>query len=284
VSNLVSVIIPTYNRSHFLREALDSVYAQTYRPLEVIVVDDGSTDRTPKLVSSYPLVYIRGPRRGVAGARNKGLSWARGEFIAFLDSDDLWLPEKIARQVGFFRSHPGAMAVQTEEIWIRRGKRVNPKKKHAKASGYIFHRCVELCVVSPSAIMLRRRVFDEIGVFDESFWACEDYELWLRLAARYPVYLLSEPLVVKRGGHRDQLSRLPGLDWYRLLALQKILFSPWLTPPMRLLALKQALVKGEIFKQGALKRGRLYEAYLTEKILKMLKRYPGGPPFPVLKA
>ena len=158
---LVSVIIPTYNRARFLKEALESVLAQTYRPLEIIVVDDGSTDETPRVVTAFSVRHVRGPRRGVVAARNRGILLARGEFLAFLDSDDLWLPEKISRQVAFFEEHPKAVAVQTEEIWIRRGRRVNPKKHHAKGNGFIFHRCVELCVVSPSGVMLRREVLKE---------------------------------------------------------------------------------------------------------------------------
>ncbi len=276
---LVSVIIPTYNRAKFLAEALDSVLAQTYPPLEIIVVDDGSTDQTEELVKKYPVRYVRQPHRGVAAARNQGLRLARGELIAFLDSDDLWLPKKLERQVTFFKEHPQAVAVQTEEIWIRRGRRVNPKKKHAKESGFIFHRCVELCVVSPSGVMLKREIFREIGLFDETFPVAEDYELWLRLSARYPIYLIEEPLVVKRGGHEDQLSRQPGLDWYRLLALTKLLKNePSLTPAMRLLALREALKKGQIFAQGALKRGKIFEAWCALRIIEELKLFPGLPP------
>ncbi len=276
---LVSVIIPTYNRAKFLAEALDSVLAQTCPPLEIIVVDDGSTDQTEELVKKYPVRYIRQTHRGVAAARNHGLRLARGELIAFLDSDDLWLPKKLERQVTFFKEHPQAVAVQTEEIWIRHGRRVNPKKKHTKESGLIFHRCVELCVVSPSGVMLRREIFREIGLFDETFPVAEDYELWLRLSARYPIYLIEEPLVVKRGGHEDQLSRQPGLDWYRLLALTKLLKNePRLTPAMRLLALREALKKGRIFAQGALKRGKIFEAWCALRIIEELKLFPGLPP------
>ncbi len=281
---LVSVIIPTYNRAKFLAEALDSVLAQTYPPFEIIVVDDGSTDKTEELVRKYPVRYVRQTHRGVAAARNRGLKLARGELIAFLDSDDLWLPKKLERQVAFFREHPQAVAVQPEEIWIRRGRRVNPKKKHTKESGFIFHRCVELCVVSPSGVMLKREIFQEIGLFDENFTVAEDYELWLRLSARYPIYLIKEPLVIKRGGHEDQLSRQPGIDWYRLLALAKLLQNePRLTPAMRLLALREALKKGQVFAQGALKRGKLFEAMCALKIIEELKLFPGLPPKKGLK-
>ncbi len=281
---LVSVIIPTFNRASFLKEAIESVLAQDYRPLELIVVDDGSTDETPKMVTRYPLRFVRRAQNlGVAAARNAGLLWARGEFIAFLDSDDLWLPSKISRQVAFFSAHPEAVAVQTEEIWIRRGQRVNPRKKHQKPSGFFFDRALELCLISPSGIMLRRKVLEEIGPFDPEFPVAEDYELWLRLLVRYPVYLLKEPLVIKRGGHPDQLSKRPGLDFYRLRAMWKLAQTAPLTPAMRLLLLREATKKARIFVSGARKRGRLKEALAAEKMLADLKRFPGLSPWRPLK-
>ncbi|NPB08718.1 MAG: glycosyltransferase [Thermodesulfobacteria bacterium] len=281
---LVSVIIPTFNRAKFLKEAVQSVLDQDYRPLELIVVDDGSTDETARLLTSYPLRLVRrAENRGVASARNAGLRHARGEFVAFLDSDDLWLPEKIRRQVEFFLAHPEAVAVQTEEIWIRRGRRVNPRKRHRKPSGFFFDRALELCLVSPSGIMLRREVLEEIGPFDEEFPVCEDYELWLRLLARYPVHLLPEPLVVKRGGHEDQLSRQPGLDFYRLKALWKLSLKVPLSPEMRLLVQREAAKKARVFVSGALKRGRLAAAYEALKMEAEIRRYFGLPPWPALK-
>ncbi|MBX6422444.1 glycosyltransferase [Thermosulfurimonas sp. F29] len=267
---LVSVVIPTYNRARFLREALASVLAQTYRPLEIIVVDDGSTDETPRLITAYPVIYHRKARGGPASARNRGILLSRGELVAFLDSDDLWLPEKVSRQVEFFRRHPEAVAVQPEEVWIKGGRRIRPQRKHRKPDGYFFHRAVKLCVVSPSGVMLRRRVFDEIGLFDEEFPVCEDYELWLRLAARYPVHLLPEPLVIKRGGHPGQLSATPGLDFWRLKALVKILRDPVLTPTMRLMVMAEARRKAEIFLRGALKHENLRGAFEARKLLAQL--------------
>ncbi len=282
---LVSVIIPTYNRANFLVEALESVFSQTYQEFEVIVVDDGSTDDTPKLIKRFLQVkYVRQQHKGVASARNLGIKYAKGDLIAFLDSDDLWLPKKLEYQIAFFKKHPETVAVQTEEIWIRRGKRVNPKKKHKKESGWIFHRCVELCIVSPSGIMLRKKVFKEIGLFDENFPVCEDYEFWLRLSVRYPIYLISEPLIIKRGGHPDQLSKRPGLDWFRLLALYKLIkTNPYLTPSMRLLALKEAIKKGLIYANGALKRKKYKEAFETYKLLQELSSTPGLPPLNALQ-
>ncbi len=272
---LVSVIIPTYNRAVFLKEALESVLRQSYRPLEIIVVDDASQDPTPWQIVRYPVIYRRwGRRRGPAAARNRGLAIARGELVAFLDSDDLWLPQKIARQVAFFQEHPEAVAVQPEEIWLKGGKVLKPRSRHRKPQGHFFHRAVRLCLISPSGIMLRRKVLEEIGPFDETFPVCEDYELWLRLAARYPVHLLPEPLVIKRGGHSGQLSSTPGLDFWRAKALAKILKDSSLSPAMRLLAWAEARRKLEIFRRGALKHGNLKGLWEAQKLESELRLWP----------
>ncbi|WP_456369669.1 glycosyltransferase family 2 protein [Thermodesulfatator atlanticus] len=281
---LVSVIIPTHNRASFLKEALDSVFAQTFRDFEVIVVDDGSSDYTVKLVANYPIRFVkRAQRRGVSSARNAGIRRARGKFLAFLDSDDLWLPKKLEMQVLFFKKHPEAVAVQTEEIWIRRGRRVNPRRRHQKPSGFFFDRALELCLISPSGVMLKRDVLYEIGLFDESFPVCEDYELWLRLLARYPVFLIKTPLVVKRGGHEDQLSRTPGLDYYRLKALFKIYPEPYLTPAMRLLIIREASQKAAVYLKGAKKRGKILKIKEIDEKLRKIKLFPGLPCFRALK-
>jgi len=264
MSPAVSVIIPTYNRAEMLPRAIDSVLSQTFRNFELIVVDDGSTDRTADALAAYQdrVILLTRPHRGVSAARNQGLTAARGEFIAFLDSDDYWLPEKLTVQVDFFRQHPRSFICQTEEVWYRRGQRVNPGKKHAKPSGDIFLSSLELCLVSPSAVMIRKELFDRVGVFDESLPACEDYDLWLRIAARYPVYRLDEPLVVKTGGHYDQLSRTtPALDKYRVQAILKLLRSGTLSIPQAKAARVELIHKATIYGQGCLKRGRTREGH-----------------------
>ncbi|NVM57275.1 MAG: glycosyltransferase family 2 protein [Desulfobacterales bacterium] len=257
----VSVIIPTYNRARFLKEAICSVLAQDFHDFELIVVDDGSTDDSPQLLGSYPKIRIvRQDRRGVSAARNAGIARAPGRFVAFLDSDDLWLPGKLSAQVAFFETHPTALICQTEEVWIRNGIRVNPKKQHKKHSGMIFGPSLELCLVSPSAVMMQRRLLDEVGGFDETLPACEDYDLWLRIACRFPIYLISTPLVVKRGGHKDQLSSEPGVDRFRIRALEKILESNLLTPKQRAAALEALKKKCAIYAGGCFKRRRINEA------------------------
>jgi len=260
----VSVVIASYNRASLLKEAIDSVLTQDFDDFELIVVDDGSTDDTPELLRSYAnICVVRQDRRGVSAARNAGVRRASGEFLAFLDSDDLWLAEKLSAQIAFFKTHPRAVICQTEEIWIRRGVRVNPRRRHRKYSGMIFERSVELCLVSPSAVMLERSLLDKVGRFDESLPACEDYDLWLRIACRFPIHLITTPLVIKRGGHPDQLSRVPGLERFRIYALKKVLENPpegGLTQSQRMAAVEALSNKCAIYARGCLKRGHVDEA------------------------
>jgi glycosyltransferase involved in cell wall biosynthesis len=261
---LVSVIIPSHNRAWILKEAIDSVFAQRFRDFELIIVDDGSTDNTPELLAAYTTLRVaRQDHSGVSAARNRGISLARGRYVAFLDSDDLWLPDKLSAQTAFFRKRPDALICQTEETWIRNGVQVNPKRRHIKPSGMIFEDSTRLCLVSPSAVMIRRSLFDQVGVYDERLPACEDYDLWLRTTCRFPVYLLPPPLVIKRGGHRDQLSRQPGLDRFRIYALRKILENPpapGLSRTQERAAVDVLREKCSIYASGCLKRGRVEEA------------------------
>lgn len=257
----VSVIIPTYNRAGALKEAIDSIIAQDYDDFEIIVVDDGSTDNTQAILESYHQVcVVRQDHLGVSAARNAGIARAGGPLITFLDSDDLWLPGKLSTQVVFFNTNPDALICQTEEIWIKNGIKINPKKRHKKYSGMIFERCLELCIVSPSAVMMRRRLFDKIGGFDETLPVCEDYDLWLRASYRFPVYLIKTPLVIKRGGHPDQLSRRRCMDRFRIHALRKILESNLLSPRQCWAAHAALKKKCAIYAAGCLKRGRVREA------------------------
>lgn len=262
----VSVIIPVYNRAAFVLEAVDSVLKQTLQDFELIVIDDGSTDGTAEALKRFEdrLFYRYQDNQGVSGARNLGLQMARGKWIAFLDSDDLWLPEKLETQVRFFSENPGAVICQTEEIWIRKGRRVNPQKKHQKFSGDIFAPSLLLCLVSPSAVMIQRNLFDQVGYFDVTLPACEDYDLWLRISSQFHVYLIDQPLTIKRGGHPDQLSRtIPALDRFRIQALVKLLDSGRLTAQQYEQAFKELQTKCRIYGQGCLKRGKEGEGNYT---------------------
>lgn len=271
---LTSVIIPTYNRARVLPRAIDSVLAQKGADFELILVDDGSTEKQDGgwsladgdkpnsiLHPPSPLRIFRQENKGPAAARNLGIQNAQGEWIAFLDSDDEWKPGKLKAQLEFFRQNPGYLICQTEEIWVRNGVRVNPMKKHRKFGGFIFEKCLPLCVVSPSAVMMHRKLLDEVGLFDESLPACEDYDLWLRIAAKHPIGLIEKPYIIKYGGHADQRSReFPAMDRFRIQSLAKILSQHILTPEQTVSARRQLEEKSRIYIEGALKRGKKEEA------------------------
>jgi len=264
----VSVIIPTYNRGWILGDAIDSVLAQDFTDFELIVVDDGSTDNTGEILDSYgrDIIVLRQDNQGVSAARNRGIAESRAPLVAFLDSDDRWLPQKLTRQVAFFQSIPTAQICQTEETWVRNGVRVNPKKRHQKLSGMIFEPSLALCLVSPSAVMIRRSLFDAVGVFDEDLPACEDYDFWLRISCQYPVFLIDEPLIIKRGGHADQLSKAAGLDKYRIRSLKKLIDSGHLPTFQRNAAIDTLRKKCKIFATGCRKRERADEAKYYEEL------------------
>jgi glycosyltransferase involved in cell wall biosynthesis len=271
---LVSVIIPTYNRAAFLKEALDSLEKQIFKDFEVIVIDDGSTDTTQDILKAYQSkINLRAiafsENQGVSKARNWGIRESHLPWIAFLDSDDQWTPNKLEVQMKYLKEHPDIKICQTEEIWIRDGVRVNPMKKHEKSGGDIFRRALELCIVSPSATVVSRRLLDEVGPFDESLPVCEDYDLWLRISYRYPIGLIDEPLIIKRGGHADQLSKkYPAMDYYRIQSIKNLLMSHPLTKDQGAQAIEELRKKCAIFAGGAKKRGKLKEAGEIENLAK----------------
>ena len=256
----VSVVIPTYNRLDVLPRALDSVFGQSLAAFEVIVVDDGSTDGTADWVrENYPAArVIEQENRGVSAARNTGIRASRGDWLAFLDSDDAWLAKKLQTQMDALILEPGMRLCHTEEIWIRNGKRVNQMKKHQKSGGWIFERCLELCCISPSSVVLKRELLDALGGFDESLPACEDYDLWLQVCAREAVLFIQTPLINKYGGHEDQLSRLhPAMDRFRIQALEKIAAASDIDDDKRQLARLEIKKRLEILIIGARKRGNM---------------------------
>jgi glycosyltransferase involved in cell wall biosynthesis len=260
---LISVIIPTHNRRGVLARALDSVTRQTHPEWELIVVDDGSTDDTWGFLQGWlagqrqrlpqTIRLERTVNGGVSKARNLGVRLARGEWLAFLDSDDEWLPRKLELQAGLT---PRFTLIHGEEIWIRRGARVNPMKKHAKSGGRIFSRCVDLCCVSPSTAMVNKQVFLNAGGFREDFPVCEDYALWLKIAARHEAGFIGTPLITKYGGHEDQLSlRYKAMDLFRVRALAAVLNEDSLTPVERCHAAETMLSKCDILLRGYEKHG-----------------------------
>ncbi|MDQ7091579.1 MAG: glycosyltransferase family A protein [Methylococcales bacterium] len=254
----ISVIIPTFNRASVLQRALNSIYAQTYPADEVIVVDDGSTDDTEQMIATYfpQVIYSYQTNQGVSAARNTGINQAKGNWLAFLDSDDEWLPTKLFQQVNSLKNTDYHVC-HTEEIWIRNGVRVNQMKKHKKIGGWIFKECLPLCAMSPSSIMIHRHVFNEVGLFDLSFPACEDYDLWLKITEKYPVLLIESPQIKKYGGHDDQLSQQYwGMDRFRIQALENCINRGKLSLEDRGYAIEMLLKKATIFQKGTLKRGK----------------------------
>ena len=265
----VSVIIPTFNRKEQLRHALDSVLEQNDADYEVIVVDDGSADGTNEMIQDeYPdIQYYFQENAGPASARNTGISKAAHEWLAFLDSDDIWLPDKLKTQAAFFLNESAYKICQTEEIWIRNGKRVNPMHKHKKPAGLIYEACLKLCLISPSSVMLHRSILEDVGLFDEFYPACEDYELWLRITSKYPVGKIEQPHVFKYGGHADQLSKeFPAMDRFRILALVKILLAKTLSPVQEESTLRELREKIRVYLLGAQKRNKKNEVKALESL------------------
>lgn len=253
----ISVVIPTYNRGYCIERAINSVLCQTFSAAEIIVVDDGSTDNTSDILSQFKveIKIIKQENRGVSSARNAGIREAEGEWISLLDSDDEWMPNKLKEDKIFHDQNKLLNIFQCEEIWIRNGIRVNPKKKHQKKGGWIFLDCLPLCIVSPSAVIFKKSLWQEINGFDEQFAVCEDYDMWLRVARSYEIGLNNKPGVIKYGGHADQLSRIyPIMDEYRVRALEKHIKDDSLNPDLKLFVINEALKKVKIILNGAEKR------------------------------
>ncbi|MCP4481627.1 MAG: glycosyltransferase [bacterium] len=254
---LISIIIPTYNRALLLKEAIDSVLSQTFQNFELIIIDDGSTDNTKNICKEHQSIrYIYQNNQGVSAARNKGIALASAKFIAFLDSDDLWLPMKLEKQLKFFSNNPQTLITQTNEKWLRDGKIISQKKHHQKKSENIFERSLASCLISPSTIMVRKKIFEEVGLFDERLPACEDYDLWLRITYKYSVPLIKDELTIKRAGHLNQLSETPCLDKYRIESIKKLLNNPDLTTEQKEIAKQVLAKKYQIYEQGCQKRGK----------------------------
>ena len=264
----ISVIIPTYNRRNTLPRAVESVLNQIYKPIEIIVVDDGSTDGTKEMFSEmYPLVrYIYQANSGVSSARNTGINSASGDWIALLDSDDEWLPDKLDRQVKLLQDNAEIRFCHTNEIWIRNNVRINQKKKHQKYGGNIFNKCLDICRISPSSSLFHTSVIKDVGLFDESLDVCEDYDMWLRITSKYPVLFLDQPLIKKFGGHSNQLSRVfGGIEQYRIRSLEKILTSKSLSGSQFEAAKDMLIHKLQIYAKGLKKRDKNTELHSVEK-------------------
>ena len=262
----ISVVIPTYNRRQTIGRSIDSVLNQTLFPSEIIVVDDGSTDGTSDYIqSNFPSIKLLSqPNKGVSAARNMGIKSADANWIALLDSDDEWFSQKLEKQVLALSQNPDVKFCHTEEIWFRNGVHVNQMKKHQKYGGHIFGKCLDICRISPSSVLFHQSLLDDVGYFDKDLKVCEDYDLWLRITAKYPVLYIDEPLLKKYGGHEDQLSKVKdGIESHRIKVLEKLIMQKF-TSGQKNVMLKMLIEKLTIFSIGAQNRGKI-KAYNTSK-------------------
>ena len=269
----VSIVIPTFNRLGPLQRAVRSVICQTYRNWELWIIDDGSTDGTPSWVfdellpNNKKIHYVRTKNLGVSHARNLGIRLSQGPWVAFLDSDDEWLYYKLAIQMQLAQESSFKI-LHGEEIWIRNGVRVNPHKKHQKSGGRVFKRSVDLCCMSPSTVVIHRESLLSEVLFREDFPVCEDYDLWLRLTSKWDVGFVSQPLIKKYGGHRDQLSRkYVAMDYWRLKSLITLKHCSYLDKGEREYLKRNVRKRAEILLRGYKKHNNEARYKEVERII-----------------
>ncbi len=228
----VSVVIPTYNYAHFICNAVDSVLAQTYQDYEIIVVDDGSRDNTGDVLAPYGdrIRCVRQENAGPSTARNKGIGLAQGELIAFLDADDCWLPDKLEKQVRFLDANPEFGMVFSDMSHCVDGDMVHAAYLRERgyryvAQGSIYNNLLREGFIFTPTVMLRSKCLDLVGVFDVTMCNCEDVDLWFRMADRYQIGFLDEPLVIRNQhganvtGNSEDYLKAPVLLMERLYAV-----------------------------------------------------------------
>ena len=271
----ISVVIPTFNRISLVARAIDSVLKQSLNPYEIIVVDDGSDDGTSEMIKNKykSIKLIQQQNNGVSAARNNGIKHAKGDWIGLLDSDDEWTEKKLENQADRLIKTPEYDFCHTNEIWIRNGVRVNQKKKHEKYGGYIFDKCLDICRISPSSTLFKKNILEHVGWFDTQLPVCEDYDLWLRITADYKILFVDEPLIIKYGGHTDQLSQsVEGIELFRIKSLENLLANTELSPQKRNLAITMIIKKLNIYLNGLIKRKKQTEAEQVEEKIKFWKK------------
>lgn len=265
----ISVIIPSYNRYELLKRALASVFAQTYSPYEVIVVDDGSDDATSHIQNDFPNIkYIYQKNSGVSMARNCGIKSARGEWIAFLDSDDAWHREKLQYQHSFHKKNPDILMSYTDEVWIRDGVEVKIPKKFSKIGQDAFAENLSYCNLAPSSVLMHKSLFSQVGLFDGELEVCEDYDLWLRVALHHKIGLIEKKLLYKYAGHKNQLSlKHWGMDRFRVISLEKIFDDA--DDAQKKLIKEELVKKYTLLKKGALKYDKISDIKFYEEKLQL---------------
>ena len=271
----ISVVIPTYNRVELLKRSIDSVINQTIKPFEIIIVDDGSNDGTQAMVKKKydSLKLIKQKNKGASAARNSGIRASSGEWICFLDSDDEWKNDKLEKQITAVANNSDYKFFHSNEIWIKNGKRINQKKKHKKYGGDIFKKCLDMCRISPSSVLIDKNIFEEIGFFNVNLVVCEDYELWLRICDKYEVFFIDEPLILKYGGHQGQLSySIDSIEYHRIKALEYLL-STGLSKENRDYTIQMLISKISIYLNGLIKRGKKHEIAVYEEKIKFWNKF-----------
>ena len=254
----ISIIIPTLNRIKYLPRALDSALNQTYKASEIIVVDNGSSDGTLELLKEkYPLIRLLEEKKvGVSAARNKGIISSNFDWVALLDSDDAWDIRKLEIQKNALQSSSkNYKLVHTEEIWMKNNIKINQMKKHQKFGGYIFEKCLPLCCISPSSVLMQKSIFNQVGYFDENLPVCEDYDLWLKICSKERVLFIDQKLTLKYGGHKDQLSKSYwGMDRFRIKSIENLVLNCDLKSYQKHMAINTLIKKLKIIINGAYKR------------------------------
>ena len=264
----ISVIIPTYNREKLLKKTIESVLNQTIQANEIIIIDDGSTDKTRELVMSFKnshLKYIFQKNNGVSNARNRGINIATNEWLCFLDSDDIWEENKLEEQIIFHKENPHILISNTDELWLFNNKIIKQKKHQLKPSGFCFEENIPNTLIGASTVMIHKSVLRDIGYFDEELTACEDYDLWLRILVKYELGLINKKLIRKIAGHENQLSFSTKLmDKYRILALLKHKNSQF-----KVQISNEIIKKCDILIKGAIKHNnqQIKEHYTKLKML-----------------
>ncbi len=266
----VSVVIPTHNRAEYLRSAVASVLEQTYQDFEIVVVDDASRDNTAEVLAGFGAPRIKCIRheagKGDGGARNTGIVNARGEYIAFLDDDDQWLPEKLALQVATLDRSPAHVGgVYTGHFDVDESGNQIVKVCHAMRRGNLLEHFFQEASIVTSTLLFRRACFATVGLFDESIPYCSDYDMWIRIAEKYHFECVGQPLVKYRL-HANKLSEnLPFSIKGRELILSKYQADFCRYPRAYARACR---VLGEVYcYAGDVKKGRA-------AFLKALKTYP----------